>query len=434
MHNAKLTLKKMLGPEEFFWAAGIEDTFITAPWPKTGRTLDEYELTQHYDKWREDIDLMRELGISHARYGIPWHRINPARNAWDWSFADRALEYMFKCGIDPIVDLVHYGLPGWIEEAYLNPAFPSQMAEYAGRAAERYKGQIHLWTPLNEPRVTAWYCGKLGWWPPHRRGWRGFLAVMIGVCKGIVNTGKVLRATDPENLLVHVDATDLYESEDPTLRAEVEQRQEIVFLALDLVSGRVVPGHSLYEWVTRNGVSEGDLDWFVDNALDLEIIGINLYPLFSQKILKRSPHVRIRMPYASGEIAGKLARMYHERYDVPIFISETASLGSVKRRSAWLKDSIESVKSAREDGIPLVGYTWWPLFALVTWAYRQGVHPPEYYLKQMGLWDLASAADGDLKRVRTSLVDEYKALVASGSAPVGSLSQSRKEQERLTHV
>ena len=40
-------------------------------------------------------------------------------------------------GVEPIVDLVHYGLPPWIDAAYLNPDFPERMAEYAGRLAER---------------------------------------------------------------------------------------------------------------------------------------------------------------------------------------------------------------------------------------------------------------------------------------------------------
>jgi beta-glucosidase len=417
---------RLPGDDDFFWAVGIEDTFITAPWPGTGRTLDEYELTQHYAKWREDIDLMRELGVCHARYGIPWHRINPTPNTWDWSFADKTLDYLLESRIDPIVDLVHYGVPLWIENAYCNPAFPKYMAEYARRAAERYKGRVHFWTPLNEPRVTAWYCGKLGWWPPFRRGWRGFLEVLLGTCKGIVEAAKVLKGIDENNTIVPVDATDLYESADPTLADEVARRQEIVFLALDLITCRVTPKHLLYDWLLRNEVREDDLAWFSQNNIELETIGINLYPLFSQKILKRAPTLRIQMPYASGEITERLATLYFERYGVPIFISETASLGSVKRRSQWLKDSVASVASARAKGIPLVGYTWWPLFALVTWAYRQGTQPPAYYLRQMGLWDLRAVGQGNLERIATPLVEEFKALVNGGADSVGRLRQNER--------
>jgi len=57
----------LLTPDRFLWAAGIEDTFITFPWPATGRTLDEYDLTQHYDRWREDIDLFADLGVKFVR-------------------------------------------------------------------------------------------------------------------------------------------------------------------------------------------------------------------------------------------------------------------------------------------------------------------------------------------------------------------------------
>jgi hypothetical protein len=63
-----------------------------------------------------------------------------------------------------------------------------------------------------------------------------------------------------------------------------------------------------------------------------------------------------------------------------------------------------------------VGYTWWPLFALVTWAYRQGTHPPAYYLKQMGLWDL----DPKMERVPTELVPIFKDYVSGDIEPVGS--------------
>ncbi|MDB6054517.1 MAG: glycosyl hydrolase family protein [Verrucomicrobiales bacterium] len=420
-------------PDYFFWATGIEDTFITEPWPATGRTLDEYELTQHYTRWKEDLGLMSELGVTHARYGIPWHRINPARNTWDWEFADKTLDRLLDLGIDPIVDLVHYGLPRWIEKAYLHPDFSKYMAEYASRAAERFKGRIHLWTPLNEPRVTAWYCGKLGWWPPFGRGWRGFLQVMVGVCRGMVATTQALQAVDNENMAVHVDATDLYESSDPSLAEEVFRRQEIVFLALDLITGAVTPKHSLYSWLILHGVSDNDLQWFQENAITLDLIGINLYPLFSLKILSRSPHLRMKMPYASAEIVERLARLYYARYQVPLFISETASLGSVNKRAAWLTDSMEYTRRARANGVPLMGYTWWPLFALVTWAYRQGKNPPEYYIKQMGLWDLKPDESAGLQRIPTSLVEQYQKLISNTATHLGQVNDYGAK-ERMHHV
>src|SRR5688572_394163 len=87
-------------PGRFMWATGIEDTFITDPWPKTGRTLDEYELTGHYQHWRQDLLLMRQTGVKVARYGIPWHLVQPEPERWDWSWADRSLDFMLDLGIE----------------------------------------------------------------------------------------------------------------------------------------------------------------------------------------------------------------------------------------------------------------------------------------------------------------------------------------------
>lgn len=424
-------IEQITAPDSFFWSTGIEDTFITAPYAKTGRTLDEYELTQHYEQWKDDIQLIASLGVPCARYGIPWHRLNPKRGKWDWKWADKPLEHLLRLGVDPIVDLVHYGLPAWIEGAFDSPDYPEYVAEYAARVASRFKGRIHAYTPLNEPRVTAWYCGKLGWWPPHLKGWRGFLRVLLQVSKGIVLTVDALRRADSSTVPVHVDATDLYLAEDPSLQEEIAKRQSIVFLALDLISGRVHEQHSLWDWLLKNGISETELLWFQEHQAKMPLIGLNMYPMFSRKVLSRSASgLRMRMPYAEAGIVQDLCKLYWERYQKPVFISEIASVGSVKRRMAWLHDSIAAVKCARENGVPVVGYTWWPLFALVTWAYRQGTHAPDYYLKQMGLWDLVSSKDKQLLRVRTPLVETYMEYISAGATTVGRLSM----KEELAYV
>lgn len=410
---------RLTRPDTFLWCTGIEDTFITAPHPQTGRALDEYELTGHYERWSEDIGLIAQLGVKCARYGIPWHRIAPQRGKWEWQWTDRAVEKLLDLKIEPIIDLVHYGLPNWIEGAYLNPDFPEYMAEYAGQVAARYRGRVHAYTPLNEPRITAWYCGRIGWWPPFQRSWHGFVLVMRNVCRGIVRTVEVLEQVDPEILPVHVDATDLYQALDESLETEAAHRQEIVFLALDLISGRLRPGHPLYAWVLKHGITENDLAWFAEHAIELPLIGINLYPMFTKKIVTRSAggRFRIKMEYAEGSLVQDLSRLYSRRYDSPLFVSETASVGSVKKRAEWLTSSIAATKATRAEGIPLVGYTWWPLFALVTWAYRQGAKPAPYYLKQMGLWDLTP----DLNRVSTPLVEAFQKLTGDELQHVGIL-------------
>lgn len=418
-------LGRLMAPDAFLWAVGIEDTFITAPHPRTGRTLDEYELTGHYARWRDDIGLMARLGAPCARYGVPWHRVQPAPKVWSWGFVDAALDRMIALKIDPIVDLVHYGLPAWIEGAYLHPDYPRYVAEYATRLAERFHGRVKWYTPLNEPRITAWYCGRLGWWPPYRRSWSGFVALMLAICRGVVATVRALERVDPEIVPFHVDATDLFDTDDPALAPEARRRQEIVFLALDLISGRVDRRHPLWHWLLDNGADEDRLAEFLHAPLELPVIGVNLYPIFTSKRLLRDARgrLRIQMPHASGELVNKLGRLYFERYGAPLMISETADKGSAARRLDWLAQSVAAVKTLRADGVPLVGYTWWPMFALVTWAWRQGRRPLHDYLLQMGLWDLDADPQRDLARVETPLVAAYRSLVQGGADSVGPLTR-----------
>jgi len=413
-------LGEMLAPERFAWATGIEDTFITDPWPATGRTLDEYELTDHYRRWRSDIGLMRDLGVRMARYGIPWYRINPGPGRWNWRWADGPLERMLELGIDPIVDLVHYGTPAWISGGFLDTSFPERMAEYSARVAERFRGAVYWYTPFNEPRIAAWYCGRIGWWPPYRRGWRGFVAVLLQICRAMALSDAALRAVDAEIVPLHVDATDLYATDEPTLAAEAARRQEIVFLALDLLTGAMTERHPLRRWLAEHGVEDEALDWFVSRRVALDLVGINMYPMFTVKrVLGTVRGMRIRMVWGGAEMVERLCAMYAARYACPVMITETAALGSVRRRRAWVEASTSAVARVRARGIPVVGYTWWPLFSLVAWSYRQREHPLERYLLRMGLWDL-DASQG-LARVRTQVVDAYRSVVDNGASIVGAI-------------
>jgi hypothetical protein len=74
-----------------------------------------------------------------------------------------------------------------------------------------------------------------------------------------------------------------------------------------------------------------------------------------------------------------------------------------------MEDSLGLVHRLRSEGLPLVGYTWWPLFSLIDWAYREGEGPPEDYLRHMGVYDLEPDPGGGFFRVETPLVMAFRA-------------------------
>jgi beta-glucosidase/6-phospho-beta-glucosidase/beta-galactosidase len=404
----------------FWWSTGIEDTFITAPWPGSRRTLDEYELIRHYRHWREDLELMASLGVGVARYGVPWYRVNPAPGKWQWRWADDPLERLLELGIQPIVDLVHYGVPAWLEGAFAAPDFAERLAEYATRLAERYRGRIHAFTPLNEPRITAWYTGRLGWWPPHRRGWRGFAEVLMSICRAVALTSRAVRAVDPGNFIVHADGADVYHAAHPSKEAEAEHRQRLVFLPLDLLFGRVDRSHPLRPWLLEVGIGEQEIERFGDLVEPPDIIGLNIYPMFSNKLfVGPKGGVRLRNRVRFDSLVEEAADLHWPRFPRPLMIAETAARGTPARREQWLGRSLADVRRLRGRGVPVIGYAWWPMISHVAWAYRQGRKEIGDYVEPMGLWDLDVA--GGFRRTPTALVDTYRALVEGGDAAVGPL-------------
>lgn len=401
----------------FAWALGIEDTFVPQVVARTGRILDEYELTGHYRHWRGDLDRIRDLGVRHLRWGIPWYRVEPQPGRFDWSWTDEVVPYMVEtCGINPIVDLIHYGAPLWLEGTFLAPDYPERVAAYAAAAAERYRSIAVDWTPLNEPRVHAHFAGRAGIWPPYRRRTSGYAAVLVALAAGMQRTIAALRDVHPEARMVHVDAMSSVRAENPDVSEYVADRLEQQFLAADLVEGRVTPDHRMWPWLLRAGVAERTLEAFHERPERMDVMGGNYYPQMSRwRVAGTSDKPVSRRERGSGEDLEATLRRWHQRVERPVMLTETSVFGPVWKRERWLDDSVGAVGRLLAEGVPITGYTWFPAFSLLAWSYQRGRRPLEAYLAHMGLWDLRDSGDGDLARVPTRLVERYRDLVRGGA-------------------
>jgi beta-glucosidase/6-phospho-beta-glucosidase/beta-galactosidase len=405
----------------FAWALGIEDTFVPQVAASSGRILDEYVLTQHDRLWREDLRMIADIGVRYLRYGIPWYQVNPAPGEWDWRWTDEVLPYLVEdLGIAPILDLVHYGAPLWLQGTFLAPDYPARVAEYADRVAERYGHLVRLWTPLNEPRVHAHFAGRVSAWPPYRRGDRGYAQVLVSLAEGIATTVDALRARRPNAVMVHVDAMSIVETSDPVHADGVADRLEHQFLALDLVEGRVRPDHRMWRWLRDNGVPEHKLDALAGSTRRLDVYGGNFYPQMSCWVIDGpADRPARRRRIGTGADLERALRVASDRLDRPIMLTETSVSGGVGLRDRWLDESVAAVARAREAGADVIGYTWFPAFSLVSWSYRRGRKPVEAYFAHMGLWDLGDDGSGTLIRTPTGLERRFADLVAAGADPVG---------------
>ncbi|MEZ4867560.1 MAG: family 1 glycosylhydrolase [Caldilineaceae bacterium] len=393
----------------FCWATGIEDTFVPQVRPGM-RALDEYELTQHYRFWREDLDRAADLGIQAIRWGIPWYRVQPKASAWDWRWVDDVLDYMVNVkGLTPILDLMHYGTPLWLDNSFINSGYPALVANYAGAVAARYKSLVRYYTPLNEPAINAEWCGERGDWPPYLSGDDGYVKVMLAVTKGIVLTVQALRAEQPEMQTVHVEALRNYWTADPAIAARVELYNNQQFLSTDLTTGQVTEQHPFFAYLLNYGATEHELRWFGDHAVHFDYLGANFYPWSYGELLERKNGALYwpRRRTSGAAIATVLTTAY-ARYQIPIMVTETSAKGSVAVRARWMDESIRAVHDLRAQGLPIVGYTWFPLFSMFDWYYRRQRRPLAHYLIHLGLYDTAFDEAGILQRHSTPLVERYR--------------------------
>jgi beta-glucosidase len=427
MHNL---LIPGAAPEEFLWASGIENTFV--PQARAGmRALDEYELMGHYEHWREDLGLARELGLGAMRWGIPWYRVEPNPGSFDWSWTDRVLPFMVEeLGITPILDLMHYGTPLWLDGSFAAEDYPQRVAAYARAVAERYKGLLRYYTPLNEPLVNALFCGRRGLWPPYLRGDGGYLRVMLNLARGIVQTVEAIRAVQHDAVMVHVEASVLsrFASEDLAPLAAEEQLRG--FLCLDLITGKVGQDHPLITWLLRNGVRPDELRELRRAPLTLDLLGLNFYPQWAtlEVTVNQVGRLHQRKVEKDGSGFGELIELYQRRYDAPVMITETSAVGDDRLRSRWLTASLAAIKGLRARGVPVLGYTWFPLFTMVDWRYRFGKRPIEEYYLDLGLYTLQSGADERWRA--TPLVAQFQQAVANPAEAVGALHR----EPHATHV
>jgi beta-glucosidase/6-phospho-beta-glucosidase/beta-galactosidase len=109
-------------------------------------------------------------------------------------------------------------------------------------------------------------------------------------------------------------------------------------------------------------------------------------------------------------------RAFSERYGAPVFLTETSQTGSAEERIAWLDASVATMLALRDDGVEVAGYTWWPLFDLVDWDYREGIKPAADYLVRMGMYDLRPDDVGRLERMHTPVVDRFRMHAESAVA------------------
>ena len=377
----------------FLFATGIENSYPTIEWQ--GRTVrqDEMAKCDHYGRWRDDFRLLSELGIHYLRYGPPYFSTHQGPGKYDWSFADETFAALRAQKVTPIADLCHFGVPDWIGN-FQNPDWPKLFAEYARAFAQRFPW-VRFYTPVNEIYVAATFSANFGWWNERLQSDRAFVNALKHLCQANLLAMHAILEVRPDAIFIQSESSQYFHPESPDCEELARINNEKRFLSLDLTYG-VHVNVTMYEYLLDNGMTREEYHWFNHNHLRAHCVMGTDYYTTNENLVHENGSLS-----ASGEIFGYyvITHQYFDRYRLPVMHTETnIDTDSVK----WLQKEWANVHRLREDGVPIVGFTWYSLTHQVDWD--SALRDDKGTVNPLGLADL----DRNLQPVG----EAYRDLVA----------------------
>jgi beta-glucosidase/6-phospho-beta-glucosidase/beta-galactosidase len=345
----------------FLFATGIENSCPTIDNGRIRR--DEFEHCGHYEHWETDFELVRDLGIHFLRYGVPLCHVHIAPDKFDWEFSDLAFERLRDLDIAPIADLCHFGVPDWIGD-FQNSDFPEHFARYAGEFARRYPW-IQLYTPVNEMFICATFSAMYGWWNEQLASDRAFVNALKNIVKANVLAMKAILEVRADAIFIQSESSEYFHAENPAAIKPAEILNARRFLSLDLNYGRRVESE-MYEYMMDNGMTRDEYHFFLEHRFKQHCIMGNDYYVTNEHLVHADGTTR-----ASGEVFGydEITWHYYDRYHLPVMHTETNLREGPDGDEAadWLWKQWANVLRVRNDGIPVVGFTWYSLTDQVDW-------------------------------------------------------------------
>ena len=340
----------------FVVATGIE---CSAPLISGGRRQDELLKTGHWQRYAEDFELISGFGIRFVRYGIPFHIVDDQPSARDWTWTDAALASLRRAGLEPIVDLLHFGVPDDLLGVG-DPRLPERFAAYADAFARRYPW-VRYYTPVNEPLVCAVFSAGLGIWNERTTGDDGLVAAIDRLSASAAMSMAAIRHHRPDAVFIGSDACESYTADDPAAESQAAFLSERRFVAWELAYGRRLSG-AIVDWLQRHGISDERLAWFEENGSDAGcIVGLDYYRGSERRV---GVNGRTR-PARRRDGFARLARGYHERFGLPFMLSETNIEGPMTHR--WLAEVWDDALALRDEGFPIRGVCWYGFIDHVDW-------------------------------------------------------------------
>ncbi len=386
------------------FATGIENSYPTVPVNGRRVRIDEMESAHHYSRWRDDFALLDQLGIQYLRWGPPLYRTHCAPDRYDWSFSDEALSALHQQGVTVIADLCHFGVPDWIGD-FQNPDWPAHFADYCAAFARRYP-EIVFYTPVNEIFVAATFSAQYGWWNECLASDEAFVAALRNLCMANMHAMHAILKVQPKAIFVHSESSEYFHADEPYCLDLAGFLNEKRFLSLDLTYGHPVSA-TMFEYLMDNGFPRRDLDWLLNNHLKSRCIMGNDYYVTNEHLVQSNGETT-----GSGEIFGYyvITEQYYERYRLPVMHTETNYHDP--NAVQWLKKEWANMHRLKQDGVPVVGFTWFSLIDQVDWDTQ--LREVNWTVNPVGLCDM-DRNPRDVGLAYKRLIEQWREILPTES-------------------
>ncbi len=354
----------------------------------------------HYHRMREDVALMRELGLTSYRFSVAWGRVMPEGrgriNPAGLAFYERLVDELLRAGITPMATLYHWDLPAALDDrgGWLNPDIAHWFADYATAVCHALDDRVPLWSTINEPWVVAdggYMHGVLA--PGHRSAHEAAIAahhVMCAHAQGV----HAYRAVGKHQigLVVNIEPKHLAaQASDADRHARDLAHAYMNCQYLDpALLGR-------YPDELREVFGQAWPDWPAAQVealrVPVDFLGLNYY---TRSVVRHDaqawpvPAVAVRQPGATHTETGwelhpqsltETLLWLHQRYGgLPLYVMENGAAfydppsavdGQIDDplRVHYLRTHIDAVREAVAQGADVRGYCAWSLLDNFEWAH-----------------------------------------------------------------